>query len=309
AHHQSITIGTDRLDMYSTESTDDSPGANYNFYMDETYQGRAPGRIISKSVDYTEVAEDHLRLVQNLHWQSPSDWANAAGLTVAEETRTIDVYPGDVANIIDIRSRLRPIEGDIRVGGTVHGYFVVRMADGLRPVDGGTLIDSAGRTGAAEIRGQLADWVDCSGRAAHGQNAGVAVFPYSTPSRIPWHLSDWGFIMVNPFQVEAKRVNRVMKLRRPCESLPTMETRTRLAWRSFTSPLSGRPVNLPCRYAKETNEHRQLGDSPTVSGGRDQLASEVSRLSESSIPGSSPPLTTSNQRAAISAAGFVVLAT
>ena len=208
AHHQSITIGTDRLDVYSTESTDDSPEANYNFYMDEVYQGRAPGRIISKSVDYTEVAEDHLRLVQTLHWQGPPDWANAAGLTLAEETRTIDVYPGDIANVIDIRSRLRPAEGDIRVGGTVHGYFVVRMADGLRPVDGGTLIDSAGRTGAAEIRGQLADWVDCSGKAAHGQNAGVAVFPYPTPSSIPWHLSDWGFIMVNPFQVEARRVNR-----------------------------------------------------------------------------------------------------
>ena len=207
-HHQSITVGTDRLDLYPSEPTDESPRANYNFYMDEIYQGRAPGRILSISVDSAEVAENHLRLVQILHWQGPHDWANADGFTLVEETRTIDVYPGDVANIIDIRSRLTPTEGDIRVGGTVHGYFVVRMADGLRPVDGGTLIDSEGRTGAIEIRGQLADWVDCSGKAAHGQKAGVAVFPYPLSGNIPWHLSDWGFIMVNPFQVEARRVNR-----------------------------------------------------------------------------------------------------
>ncbi len=207
AHQQSITIGTDRFDLY--DRPDQDPAANYNFYMDETYRGRAPGRILSKSVESTEVAENHLRLIQIIHWQAPPDWDHAGdGHTLAEETRTIDVYPGDVANIIDVRSRLMPTESDIRVGGTVHGYFVVRVADGLIPVDGGTLIDSQGRTGAAQIRGQHADWVDCSGHAAHGHKAGVALFPYPTPTSIPWHLSDWGFIMVNPFQLEARRVKR-----------------------------------------------------------------------------------------------------
>jgi len=205
-HHQSITIGTDCFDLYG--ATGEYPGGNYNFYMDETYQGRAPGRILSRSVDSTEVTKNHLRLVQTIHWQGPPDWANPGGFTLAEETRTIDVHPGDVANIIDIRSRLMPTKGDIRVGGTVHGYFVIRMADGLRPVDGGVLTDSEGRTGATGIRGQHADWVDCSGKAVQGQKAGVAVFPYPTPGNVPWHLSDWGFIMVNPFQIEARRVNR-----------------------------------------------------------------------------------------------------
>ena len=101
-----------------------------------------------------------------------------------------------------------PTEWDIRVGGTEHGYFVVRMADGLRPVDGGTLIDSEGRTGATEIRGQRADWVDCSGKAAREQKAGVAVFPYPTPGIRPVAFERLGFMMVNPFQVEARRVNR-----------------------------------------------------------------------------------------------------
>ena len=204
-HQQSITVGTDRFDVYG-DPTDEHPSANYGFYMDETYKGHAPGKILSRSVESTEVAERHLRLVQTIDWRGPPDWGDPAGFTLAEERRTIDVYPGDVANIIDIRSRLMPADRDILVGGTVHGYFVVRMADGLRCVDGGTLVDSEGRTGAARIRGQQADWVDCSGKAAHGKQAGVAVFPYPAPGIGPWHLSDWGFIMVNPFQVEAKRV-------------------------------------------------------------------------------------------------------
>ena len=204
-HQQSITVGTDRFDVYG-DPTDEHPSANYGFYMDETYKGHAPGKILSRSVESTEIAENHLRLVQTIDWQEPPDWGNPASFTLAQERRTIDVYPGDVANIIDIRSRLMPADRDILVGGTVHGYFVVRIADGLRPVDGGTLVDSQGRTGAAQIRGQQADWVDCTGNAPHGQKAGVAVFPYPASGIGPWHLSDWGFIMVNPFQVEAKKV-------------------------------------------------------------------------------------------------------
>ena len=59
-----------------------------------------------------------------------------------------------------------------------------------------------------EIRGQTADWVDCSEKAAYGKMAGLAVFPYAPADEGPWHLSDWGFTMVNPFQAEARKVNR-----------------------------------------------------------------------------------------------------
>ena len=36
-HHQSITIGTDRFDLYQLEPTGEYSTANYSFYMDETY--------------------------------------------------------------------------------------------------------------------------------------------------------------------------------------------------------------------------------------------------------------------------------
>ena len=102
--------------------------ATYNFWSNETYSGRAPSRIIGTSVENAELAGDHLRLVQSLEWQSPPQRGALDGAVVARETRTIDVYPGQVANIIDIRSQLRSAKWDIRIGPTVHAYFTVRLA-------------------------------------------------------------------------------------------------------------------------------------------------------------------------------------
>ena len=207
-HHQSVAVMLDDFIKYEVDELGNIWESWYNFYQDETSRGRAPGRIVAASTECTEIAGDHLRIVQTLQWQGPPEWSTPDGFILARETRTFDVFPGEVANVIDISSQLQPTGWDIRIGGTVHGYFVMRMADGLRPVDGGTLIDSEGRVGAGEVRGRTADWADCSGKAAYGKKAGLAVFPYPPAGGAPWHLSDWGFIMANPFQVESKRVNR-----------------------------------------------------------------------------------------------------
>ena len=209
-HQQSITIGTDRLDCIVTlpdPFSDTSVEATYNFWSDETMSGRAPGRIVGFSVETSDLADDRLRIVQTLHWHGPSQWGAPEGAVVAHETRTIDISPGEVANIIDIRSQLQPTEWDIRIGPTVHAYFTVRLADGLRVVDGGTLVDSEGRRGAGEIRGRHAEWVDCSGKAPHGGTAGITVFQHPSLGNPAWHLDDWGKVSVNPFV----RVSRTVK--------------------------------------------------------------------------------------------------
>ena len=210
-HQQSVTVGTDRLDCMTSlpePYSDISVAATYNFWSNETYGGRAPGRIVSTSVEHTEVADGHLRVVQGLEWRSPAQWGSPDGPAVALEKRTIDVRPGEAANIIDIRSELRPTEWDIRIGPTVHAYFTVRLADGLRVVDGGTLVDSEGRRGAKEIRGQHANWVDCSGRGPYGRSAGVAIFQHPSTGGSPWHLDDWGKVSVYPFVTTARSVPR-----------------------------------------------------------------------------------------------------
>ncbi len=207
-HHNSLWIGADHFHCRLPFSTDAYEEATYNFYVNDTFQGRAPGRIVSVSVESAEVSENHLQIVQTLNWRGPSEWGAPQGRTLAIETRSIDVYPGEVANLIDIRSQLRPTEWDISIGPTRHAYFGVRMVESLRATSGATLIDSAGRSGAVAISGQVSDWVDCSGQIAAHNRAGVALFPYPSAASTPWHVADWGTMGVNPFVQKDRTINR-----------------------------------------------------------------------------------------------------
>ena len=207
-HHQSVWIGTDHFHCLLPYATDAYEEATYNFYINETFQGRAPGRIISVSVESTELATDHLRLVQTLEWHGPQEWGAPQGRTVAIETRTVDIRPGAAAHLIDVHSRLRPTEWDFRVGPTRHAYLGVRLAEGLRVIDGGRLLDAAGHRDSEAIRAHCADWVDGSGSVPSGQQAGVALFPYPSAAGHPWYAADYGSMTVNPFGRTATMVRR-----------------------------------------------------------------------------------------------------
>ena len=77
-HHQSVWIGADHVYCRLPYATDAFEDATYNFYVGETFQGRAPGRIISVGLESTELAADHLRITQTLEWQGPEEWGRAA---------------------------------------------------------------------------------------------------------------------------------------------------------------------------------------------------------------------------------------
>ena len=106
--------------------------------------------------------------------------------------------PGVDANVIDLRSEVCPTDWDLRIGPTRHAYFNIRLADGLRVVDGGIVVDSEGRRGGDAISGQQADWVDASGTAVPGHRVGIAVFLYPSVGSPPWNVADYGTITVNP---------------------------------------------------------------------------------------------------------------
>ena len=212
-HHNSITVSADvffiSLPPLVPAISPLAETATYNLYVNEIFQGRAPGRIWAVGVESEEVADDHLRVVQTVHWQGPEEWGAVDGRRVlAEETRTIDVYPGEIANVIDIRSQLRPTEWDITIGPTRHAYFTIRLADGLRVVDGGALTDSEGNRNGDDISNGSADWVDMSGPTSHGRNAGIAVIPYPSAATAPWFVFDWGTITLNPFLKEMGVINQ-----------------------------------------------------------------------------------------------------
>ena len=182
--------------------------ATCNCCVNDIFQGRAPGRILGVDVEAEEMAEDRLRLVQTLHWQGPIEWGAPERRTLAVETRTIDIRPGEVANLFDVRSQLRPAEWDLHVGPTRHVYYGLRMTEPLRVTSGAAMVDSQGRTGAAAISGQVSDWADCSGAIAAGRQAGAALFPYASAQGFPWFVADRGTLTVNPIAREGYALNQ-----------------------------------------------------------------------------------------------------
>ena len=207
-HHNSLWIGADHVNCYLPFAGGALEEANYNFYVNDIFQGRAPGRIFGVDVEAEEMAADHLRLVQTLHWQGPIEWGAPERRTLAVETRTIDIRPGETANLFDVRSQLRAAEWDLHIGPTRHAYFGLRMTEGLRVTDGATMVDAAGRTGGSAISGEVSDWVDCSGAVAAGRRAGAALFPYPSAQGFPWFVSDWGTLTVNPMAREGYALKR-----------------------------------------------------------------------------------------------------
>lgn len=207
-HHNSITIGADHFDCLFVYDRSRVERATYNFYVNDTFQGRAPCSIVSTAVDSIEMAEDRLRIDQRLEWRGPVEWGAPNRRVLARETRTIDIQPGKTANIVRIDSRLEPADWDILIGPTRHAYFTVRMADGLRVIDGGTIVDADGRRDVQRINDNTAAWVDLYGTGPHGREAGAAIIPH--PSSLPtaWYAHDWGSVAVNPFLHEQGSLRR-----------------------------------------------------------------------------------------------------
>ena len=214
-HHNSVTVSAD---VFFVQFPPLAPWVStvpeehtYNFYINYVFQGRAPGRLWVTSTESEEIAENHLRVVQGIEWQGPEEWGvlqDSGRRVVAEETRTIDIHTGEVANVIDVRSQLRPTEWDITIGPTRHAYFTIRLHDQLRERNGGNVVDSEGRSGASEVNGNVADWLDMSGPASHGQKAGITVIPHASMAGLPWYCSDYGTITIDPFLTEKGLLNR-----------------------------------------------------------------------------------------------------
>ena len=197
-HHNSVWFAADHVNCLLPFAGDKREEANYNFYLNEIFQGRGPGRILSRDIESVERSEGHLEIKQSLDWQGPVEWGAPEGRRLAIETRTFDIRPNEQANVIDIRSELQAAEWELRIGPTRHGYFGLRLADPLRETVGGTWIDSAGRQGTQAIHNQVADWVDASAVFVHDVQAGVAVFPQPPANDLPWFTKPWGTICVNP---------------------------------------------------------------------------------------------------------------
>ena len=208
AFHQSITVGSDYFFTYQTSAAGRFEEPGMCFYTNSPdMRGRGEGFIVATTHnECTELGEAHLEIIVRLQWQSPEQgYAPKYRRVVAEEMRTISIFPGEGANIIDVRSQLRPTEWDLRLGPSRHGYFTIRVADHLRVEDrqgekhGGSIVDAAGRRDD-DVCWQHADWIDYSGTNSAGRTAGVSIFQFPSLGNVAWYAATYGSIRVNPFR-------------------------------------------------------------------------------------------------------------
>lgn len=207
-HHNSVWIAADRVTARLPYAGGDPEPAAYNFFVNDTFQGRAPGRIVAVGLEPAEGTATHLRLVQRLEWRGPREWGAPEGRVVVREVRRLDVRVDGDAYAIDLRTALAPTAWDLTLGPTRHALFGVRVVESLRQSHGGAVTDSAGARGAAAIAGTVSAWVDVSGPVGAGRTAGIALMPHPDTAGHPWYVTDWGTMGVNPLLGAARALPR-----------------------------------------------------------------------------------------------------
>ena len=207
-HHNSFWIAADHVHCKMPAADDRFEDYTYNFYVNETFQGRAPGRIVEVGTS-VEPAGSAIRITQSLEWRGPIEWAAPEGRIAATETRILHVSVDAGAYVIDIESRLSAANWDFVIGPTRHSYFNVRVAESIAATSGGRVVDDRGRAGGSAITGTDARWVDYSGPVGGGHLAGVSVFPHPRDHQdVSWFVSDWGVVTVGPFRKEGRLVQK-----------------------------------------------------------------------------------------------------
>lgn len=197
-HHNGVWVGADHVAVDLGVAGEHSDTATYNFYVNDTFQGRAPGRIREVGIERYDIDEQQIRIDQELEWRGPAEWGNPDGRLVLKERRATTVTLTGEAVGADISTRLTALTHAVTLGPTRHALFGIRLSEALSFGGGGKLIASDGAVGAAGVSGGQADWIDYSGPAGHGQRAGIAVLPSPNNSWAPWFATDWGTIALNP---------------------------------------------------------------------------------------------------------------
>ncbi len=207
-HHNSFWIAADHLHCRMPVAGGFEE-YTYNFYLNETFQGRAPGRIVEIGFSDEPIGSDAFRITQTLDWRGPVEWAAPEGRIAARETRSLQISAEAGMYVIDVESRLAALDWDFMLGPTRHAYFNVRVADSMIVAFGGTVQDDRGRIGGETVSGTEARWVDFSGPVGGGATAGITVIPDQRDhDDLSWFVADWGVVTVGPFRLKGRLVRR-----------------------------------------------------------------------------------------------------
>jgi hypothetical protein len=205
-HHNSIWIGADNVRCIVPGGDGKFEEYTYNFYVNETFQGRAPGRIVSTGATGLSLEHEGFRIKETLEWRSPPEWGAPETRLIMSEQRTIDFTPGQTHHVIDIESELRPALYDVELGPTRHGFFNIRAIGSMQASAVGRFLDADGRSDSRVISGSNTCWVNLSGPIGGGHNAGITVMPHPDCGQPWWFVSDWGVMTTGHFRHQKKRI-------------------------------------------------------------------------------------------------------
>jgi hypothetical protein len=192
-HHHSLWIGADHLHVQMPAAEGRVEEYTYNLYLNETFQGRAPGRIVETGIGGEDTPRGY-RVTQSIEWRGPAEWAAADGRVLLTEIRAWDITPGERFHLLDLRSELRAAQWALTLGPTRHAYFNFRVAEALQVVRGGKITEAGGA------------WLDYSGHAGGGHIAGIALMPRPSDARWWWFATDWGVVTTGPFRAEPRHM-------------------------------------------------------------------------------------------------------
>ncbi|QIE55245.1 hypothetical protein G5B40_07130 [Pikeienuella piscinae] len=203
-HHNSLWIAADHVGLQVPAGEGGVESYEYNFYVDEVFQGRAPGRLIERSCEGAPLGAAGFAVTQEIDWRGPAEWGAPEGRLALRETRRTTIREIEGAYRMDISSRLAAGEIPVRLGPTRHAYFNVRVAETMVRANGGVIRSERGVADGAAISAAGAEWVDFTGPVGGGARAGLTVIPRPAAGETAtWFVADWGVVTVGTFRDRA----------------------------------------------------------------------------------------------------------
>jgi hypothetical protein len=202
-HHRGIWCASDHVGLLM-QGPDGVERYEYCFYVDDVFQGRAPGRIVQNGLELVGQVGQCALVNQRLDWIGPAEWGASDGRRLLTERRWTGVTRTDTALILDITCEVKSGgEIPVAIGPTRHAWFNARLSDGIAIDAASAPTDDQAHVGGQAIPARGPAWVDYSGPVGGGFEAGITVLAQD-PAGAAWFVADWGVITVG--QVRDKAV-------------------------------------------------------------------------------------------------------
>ena len=175
-HHSSLFFGCDRVN-----------GGNY------WQEGLNRGQIISVGARIIEAKGERVVIEDECIWKRPD-----APAPIIDRRKITISSPSKNLYFIDFDVEMEMLI-DVTILKTNHSLFSARVDPDLTVTQGGTMINSEGKTGEKGTFGVGSAWIDCYGQRKTGVE-GIAIMQHPSnrwyPS--PWFTRDYGFMSPTP---------------------------------------------------------------------------------------------------------------